>query len=207
MFSPMPLPFARDAIMPLLSQETFDYHYDRHFIAYLNKTNELVGDQDSSLEDIIRIAHEADNNALFQSAGQTWNHAFFWMTLSPEAGAVPSAMLAEAIVRDFGSHNKFCDAFVTAGSSQFGSGWCWLVTDAAGTLSLTTTHDAMPAWVEQDVTPLLVCDVWEHAYYIDWRNDRSGFLTAFIHERANWAFASQQFDAVVSGEDKWSYPQ
>lgn len=206
MIKPMPLPFSRDAIVPQMSVETFEYHYDRHFMAYVNKTNDLIGKQNVSLEDIVRKAHESDN-ALFQSAGQTWNHAFFWMSLSPEQGTQPSSSLAAAIKRDFGSLPQFCDSFVKAGARQFGSGWCWLVADAAGALSLATTHDAMPIWIEQDVTPLLVCDVWEHAYYIDWRNDRGGFLGAFIKERANWDFASQQYSAAATAQVGWSYPQ
>lgn len=206
MITPMPLPFARDAIVPQMSLETFEYHYDRHFMAYVNKTNELAGEQGGSLEDIIRNAHES-STALFQAAGQTWNHAFFWMSLSPEQGCSPSDDLAGAIVREFGSLDAFGDAFAKAGASQFGSGWCWLVADGSGALSLATTHDAMPIWIEQGTTPLLVCDVWEHAYYIDWRNDRGGFLGAFICERANWNFAARQFNAAITGRGQWSYPQ
>lgn len=142
MITPMPLPFARDAIVPQMSLETFEYHYDRHFMAYVNKTNELAGEQGGSLEDIVRNAHES-STALFQAAGQTWNHAFFWMSLSPEQGSSPSDDLAGAIVREFGSLDAFGDAFAKAGASQFGSGWCWLVADGSGALSLATTHDAI----------------------------------------------------------------
>lgn len=207
MITPAPLPFARDAIIPQMSPETFDYHYDRHFMAYVKKTNDLNDDPNASLEAVIRGAQTTSNTPLFQAAGQTWNHAFFWMSLSPEAGTTPAGPLADAIIRAFGSHGAFCDAFVKAGSGQFGSGWCWLVADRAGTLSLATTHDAMPVWIEGKVTPLLVCDVWEHAYYIDWRNDRGSFLTAFISERANWDFAGVQYSAVNGANQSWSYPQ
>ncbi|NJO32241.1 MAG: superoxide dismutase [Rhodospirillales bacterium] len=206
MITPMPLPFPRDAIVPQMSLETFEYHYDRHFMAYVNKTNDLAAELPGTLEDIIRNAYQ-HNTALFQAAGQAWNHAFFWMSLSPQQGSAPSGRLAQAIARDFGDFGTFCDKFAKAGAGQFGSGWCWLVADASGMLSLATTHDAMPVWIDKDLTALLVCDVWEHAYYIDWRNDRGGFLTAFITERANWDFAAQQYDAAVSGSGQWSYPQ
>ena len=206
MITPMPLPFAYHAIVPQMSRETFEYHYDRHFMAYVEKTNQLFTGHNMALEDIILSAHGHDA-PLFQSAGQTWNHAFFWMSLSPEQGAKPSGALADAINQEFGDHDAFCDAFVKAGSGQFGSGWCWLVADSTGALSLATTHDAMPAWIEQDCVPLLVCDVWEHAYYIDWRNDRGGFLGVYVRERANWAFAERQYEAATTGKDAWNYPQ
>ena len=206
MITPMPLPFARDAIVPQMSPETFEYHYDLHYMAYVNKTNHIAANQTGPLEDIIRKA-QGSSDVLFQAPGQTWNHAFFWMSLAPEQGGSPSGPLADAIVRDFGSQDAFCEAFVKTGAGQFGSGWCWLIADANGALSLATTHDAMPVWIEHGATPLLVCDVWEHAYYIDWRNDRGGFLEAFIGERANWAFAERQYDAALTGKGQWSYPQ
>jgi Fe-Mn family superoxide dismutase len=206
MLNPMPLPFDQGAIAPLMSAETFEYHYGKHFMAYVNKVNELVPDAKGPLETLIGEAHSSGKTALFNAAGQTWNHAFFWMSIAPREGTAPDGALAQAIDRDFGSFGAFATAFTTAGGGQFGSGWVWLVSGADGKLALATTHDADPVWINGDATPLLVCDVWEHAYYIDWRNNRGGFLKDFIEKRANWDFAATQFDAVTKGDAGWQYP-
>lgn len=209
MITLMPLPFAAGALAPHVSAETFDYHHGKHFAAYVAKANELIegsDDADADLETIIDNADEADNIALFNAAGQAWNHGFFWASLAPPSDARPSGGLAKAIARDFGDFDAFAAAFVTAATAQFGSGWAWLVSDADGALSICTTDDALPVWIEQPVMPLLVCDVWEHAYYIDWRNDRGGFLKAWVHSLANWPLAQAQYAAALADETGWLYP-
>lgn len=209
MISLMPLPFAADALSPHISAETFAYHHGKHFAAYVNKTNELTADADdpdADLESIVDAADEADNIALFNAAGQAWNHGFFWASLAPPSDARPAGELAAAIDRDFGSFDAMAEAFVKTGVAEFGSGWTWLVSDADGTLSIISTHDGIPVWIEHPVLPLLVCDVWEHAYYVDWRNDRGGFLKAFISQLANWSHAQSQYAAARADDIGWLYP-
>jgi len=206
----MPLPFAADALSPHVSAETFAYHHGKHFAAYVNKTNELIADSDlteADLESIVDAADEADNIALFNASGQAWNHGFFWASLAPPSDARPGGALAEAIARDFGDFDAMAAEFVKTGTAEFGSGWTWLVSDADGVLSICSTHDALPVWIEQPVMPLLVCDVWEHAYYVDWRNDRGGFLKTFIGQLANWELAQAQYAAAVADEVGWLYPE
>lgn len=210
MISLMPLPFAPDALSPHVSAETFAFHHGKHFAGYVNKTNELIADADdpdADLESIVDAADEADNIALFNAAGQAWNHGFFWASLAPPSAARPTGDLAAAIERDFGSFDAMAEQFVKTGVAEFGSGWTWLVSDADGGLSITSTHDGMPVWIEEPVLPLLVCDVWEHAYYVDWRNDRAGFLKAFIQQLANWELAQAQYAAALADEVGWLYPE
>lgn len=209
MITTMPLPFPADGLEPDISGETFEHHHGRHFQAYIDKVNELIAGTahaGRNLETIIRHAADAGETGLFNAAGQTWNHGFFWASLSPATDTRPGSALAAAITRDFGSFDAMAAQFITTGAGQFGSGWAWLVADADGRLALQATHDAMPAWIERAVTPLLVCDVWEHAYYIDWRNDRGGFLKTFINSRANWALADGQYAAATGGGTAWRYP-
>jgi len=214
MITLMPLPFAADALAPHISAETFAYHHGKHFAAYVTKTNELIAgtdDADADLETIVDNADEADNVALFDAAGQAWNHGFFWASLAAPPSDMPSDArpgggLAEAMARDFGGFDAMAAQFVKTGTAEFGSGWVWLVSDADGALSICSTHDALPVWVEQPVMPLLVCDVWEHAYYIDWRNDRGAFLKAFMGDLANWRHAEAQFAAAIADDAGWQYP-
>ncbi|MFZ4381804.1 MAG: superoxide dismutase [Sandarakinorhabdus sp.] len=209
MIATMNLPFAADALAPHVSAETFEYHHGKHFAAYVEKTNELIAgtdDAEADLETIIDNADEADNVALFDAAGQAWNHGFFWASLAPPSDARPSGGLAAAISRDFGDFDAMAAAFVETGMAEFGSGWVWLVSDADGALSICSSHDALPVWIEQPVMPLLVCDVWEHAYYIDWRNDRGAFLQAFVTSLANWRLAEAQFSAAIADDAGWEYP-
>ncbi len=206
MITIMPLPFAGDALAPHISAETFEYHHGKHFQAYINTTNDLIDATPDKAHDLETIVSNAGNAALFNAAGQVWNHGFFWASLSPPSDARPSGELAAAIDRDFGSFDAMAQEFVTAGTKEFGSGWAWLIAGTDGKLAITTTHDAMPAWVEQPVTPLLVCDVWEHAYYIDWRNDRGAFLRAFITTLANWPLAQDQYAVAASDAAGWRYP-
>lgn len=207
MITMMPLPFAGDALAPQVSAETFEYHHGKHFAAYLAKTNELIAGTPLDGLDLESVIAAADDRpGLFNAAAQAWNHGFFWSSLTATPGARPGEALSQAIARDFGSFDTMAAQFVAAGAGQFGSSWAWLVADAEGRLHCMSTHDAMPAWVETSHAPLLVCDVWEHAYYIDWRNDRGAFLAAFINGLANWALADAQYKAACNGGTGWRYP-
>ncbi len=189
------LPFAYDAMEPQMSKETFEYHHDKHHNAYVTKANELTSDKYTN-DDLVEVVKDSFKNdkKLFNQVGQHYNHSFFWECLSPDEGRtdVPRE-LGEAINSTFGSLSDFQDKFVAAGVGQFGSGWVWLVMDAQGKLQITSTTDAETPLTE-GFTPLLVCDVWEHAYYIDYRNDRGGFLKKFINSMVNWNTASEKYE-------------
>jgi superoxide dismutase, Fe-Mn family len=185
-----PLPYPRDALAPTISGETLDYHHGKHHRAYVNKLNELVAANPDlagkSLEDIIKTAGPGP---VFNNAAQIWNHTFYWNSLSPNGGGEPTGALAAAITRDFGSLDTFKAEFAKAATGQFGSGWAWLVKDGEGKLKIVATGNAETP-ITKGLTPLLTCDVWEHAYYIDYRNDRPGYVAAFW-KLANWSFAAQ----------------
>lgn len=207
MIAMMPLPFASDTLEPHVSAETFDYHHGKHFAAYVAKTNELIADTPLDRMDLEGVIAAADDQpALFNAAAQVWNHGFFWASLAAAPGTQPGDALSQAITRDFGGFDAMAAQFIAAGTGQFGSGWAWLVADADGRLRILSTHDAMPAWVETGHLPLLVCDVWEHAYYIDWRNDRGAFLAEFINGMANWVLADAQYRAACHNAHGWRYP-
>jgi len=189
-----PLPYAADALEPHMSANTFSYHHGKHHAAYVNKLNGLIDGTDladKSLEDIIQAtAGNADAKGVFNNAAQVWNHTFFWNSMSPNGGGKPSGKLAEMIDASFGSFAAFADAFKNAGVGQFGSGWAWLVVDG-DTLKIVTTANAETP-ITDGLKPLLTCDVWEHAYYLDYQNDRPGFLGVFLDKLANWDFAAEQ---------------
>ncbi len=189
------LPFAYDALEPHMSKETLEFHHDKHHNAYVvngNKAFEGLPNMGETLEEVIINAHKQDKVALYNNAGQHWNHTFFWNSLSPNGGGVPSGELATAINESFGSFAKFREAFIQGGLTQFGSGWVWLVQNSDGTLEITKTANAdSPLTLGQ--TALLVCDVWEHAYYIDYRNARPKFLEVFVDSLANWEFAASNY--------------
>ncbi len=183
-----PLPFAQDALAPYMSAETLQYHYGKHHAAYVAKLNAgIEGTQwaDKSLEEIIR----GSDGGLFNNAAQTWNHTFFWNCLKPGGGGEPSGKLAEAIVKAFGSYGDFKAKFSTACAGQFGSGWGWLVKNADGGLEIMTTGNADTPLVHGK-TALLTIDVWEHAYYIDYRNDRAKFIATIMDNLVNWDFVA-----------------
>jgi Fe-Mn family superoxide dismutase len=206
MITAMPLPFAADALVPHLSAESFNYHHGKHFQAYIKTTNDLIAATPAATHDLETIVSDAANAALFNAAGQVWNHGFFWASLSPPTPARPTGELAAAIDTAFGSFDAMAKAFVAAGTAEFGSGWVWLFSGTDGKLAIAATHDAMPIWAEQPATPLLVCDLWEHAYYLDWRNDRGAFLHAFITSLANWRLAQDQYAIAASDAAGWRYP-
>jgi Fe-Mn family superoxide dismutase len=192
------LPFAYDAMAPLMSAETFEYHHDKHHKAYVDKGNELLagsGLEDKSLEEIIiAAAKDPAKTGLYNNAGQHWNHALFWNSMTPEGGGAMPGSLEKALLESFGSMDDFRTKFIETGITQFGSGWCWLVQDkASGQLELMKTANADSPLTENKKA-LFVCDVWEHSYYIDYRNARPKYLETFIDSLVNWEFAAENFE-------------
>ncbi|NNJ63927.1 MAG: superoxide dismutase [Fe] [Xanthomonadales bacterium] len=184
------LPYAKDALEPVISAETIDYHYGKHHQAYVTNLNNLVAGtefESASLEDIIRRA----DGAIFNNGAQVWNHTFYWNGLSPDGGGQPGGALADAIVATFGSFDGFKDAFAKAAVGNFGSGWTWLVKNADGGLEIVNTSNAANP-LRDGQTPLLTIDVWEHAYYIDYRNARPKYLDE-IWKLVNWDFVAANF--------------
>ena len=206
MFELPALPYAYEALEPVISGKTMHFHHDKHHKAYVETTNTLLKDaKPASLESVIREAKSAGNTKLFNNAAQAWNHAFFWNAMTGQAGK-PSGELAAAIDGAFGDLAGLKQKFVEAGVGQFGSGWAWLTADSAGKLQVVTTHDAgMPA-EDGGQVPVLVCDVWEHAYYLDHQNDRKGFLEAWFDALPNWSFAATQFTAARGQGQAWRFP-
>ena len=193
-FEQPPLPFAPDALEPYgMKAETFEYHYGKHHKAYVDNLNKLIEGKPEyagkSLEDVIRMAAgDAAKAGIFNNAAQVWNHTFFWNSLKPEGGGAPSGDLAAKIDAAFGSYDKFKEGFATAAATQFGSGWAWLVQEA-GTLKITKTPNAENP-LTQGQKPLLTLDVWEHAYYIDFRNARPAYIANFLDQLVNWDFVA-----------------
>ncbi|PJD96666.1 MAG: superoxide dismutase [Fe] [Legionella sp.] len=186
-FSLPPLPYNLDALEPHLSKETLEYHYGKHHQTYVTNLNKLIeGTEfaDMSLADIIKKA----KGGLFNNAAQVWNHTFYWHCLSPQGGNEPEGKLAAAIIQHFGSFAAFKEQFTQTAISTFGSGWAWLVQNAAGDLSIISTSNAATPMTE-GLTALLTCDVWEHAYYIDYRNARPNYLAAFW-SLVHWEFVA-----------------
>jgi len=184
------LPFAKDALVPYISVETLEYHYGKHHKTYVDNLNKLIPGtafENSSLEDIIRKA----SGGIFNNAAQVWNHTFYWNCLSPKGGGEPSGALALAITRDFGSFTQFKEKFTNAAVTLFGSGWAWLVKNNDGSLAIEATSKAGNP-LKDGKKPLLTCDVWEHAYYIDYRNARAKYVEAFWNI-VNWDFANKIF--------------
>ena len=196
------------SIQPVISERTMRLHHDKHHATYVKTTNELLekaGKSAVSLEAVIEDSAKASERKLFNNAAQAWNHAFFWEAMSPKR-AGPDGGLKAAIEKAFGDMAGVKAAFVTAGVDQFGSGWAWLVSDADGGLRVLSTHDADDFVSLSKLTPLIVCDVWEHAYYQDHQNDRKAYLEAWFDALPNWRFAGRQFDAATAGGEAWRYP-
>lgn len=184
-----PLPYARDALEPHISAETIDFHYGKHHQTYVtNLNNQIKGTEleDASLETIVRKSQ----GGMFNNAAQVWNHNFYWLCLSPNGGGAPSGKLAEAIDKAFGSFDAFKEEFTKLSIGTFGSGWGWLVQRPDGALGLVSTSNAGTP-ITGDDTPLLTCDVWEHAYYIDYRNARPKYLEHFWN-LVNWEFVASR---------------
>jgi len=188
-----PLPYPKNALAPHMSEQTFDFHHGRHHQAYVTNLNNLIKDsplERQSLEDLIKGSYkDTTKTGVFNNAAQVWNHTFFWSSMKPHGGGAPSGNLAAAITRDCGGLDKFKEQFKATAVGQFGSGWAWLVADK-GQLKIVGTPNAVTPLAEGQ-TALLTCDVWEHAYYLDYQNRRPDFVQAFLDHLANWDFAAQ----------------
>ncbi|MCK6432591.1 MAG: superoxide dismutase [Fe] [Burkholderiaceae bacterium] len=190
-FTLPPLPYAPDALLPHISKETFEYHHGKHHQAYVTNLNNLVPGTEfagMSLEDIVRKS----SGGIFNNAAQVWNHTFFWNCMKPAGGGEPKGALAAAIQAKWGSFAAFKEAFTKSAVGNFGSGWTWLVKKPDGTVDIVNTSNAATPLTTAD-RPLLTVDVWEHAYYIDFRNARPKFVETFLNSLANWEFAEANF--------------
>ena len=190
-----PLPYAYDALAPVISEETMRLHHDKHHKTYVDKANKLLEEHPvpgHTLEEIVRAcAGVPARTPLFNNAAQAWNHDFFWNGLSPRGGR-PSGALAQRIDKDFGGFDKLAKELAAAASTQFGSGWAWLVAKNGELAVLTTANADTP--MARGIGCLLAIDVWEHAYYLDYRNQRDKYLEALIRERLNWDFAAANYE-------------
>ncbi len=207
MFQLPDLPYAYDALEPTISAETMHLHHDKHHAAYVKAANDLVGEHGlapDSLEALITLARGDGPAKLFNSAAQAWNHAFFWDCMNPKPGA-PSAELTAAIDKAFGGPDGLKAAFLAQGAGHFGSGWVWLAAGPSG-LEVVTTHDGENLLGAKGLTPVFTCDLWEHAYYVDYRNDRKAFLQAWFDKALDWGFASRQYAAAHGQGATWRYP-
>ena len=185
------LPYEKNALEPHISAETLEYHYGKHHQTYVDKLNGLVAGTDNEGKALEEIIKSAPAGGLFNNAAQVWNHTFYWNSLSPNGGGEPSGALADAINAKWGSFDKFKEEFATQAAGNFGSGWTWLVKNGSGDLEIVNTSNA-GCPITDGVTPLITVDVWEHAYYIDYRNARPKYLEAFW-ALVNWDFAAKNF--------------
>ncbi len=186
------LPYAKDALEPHISAETLEYHHGKHHASYVKKLNDKIEGTDFASMDLEDIIRQAPAGGIFNNAAQVWNHTFYWNCLGPHGGGKPQGDLAAVIDRSFGSLDNFKDEFADAAFSNFGSGWTWLVKNGDGRIEIVNTDDAGNPLTEGK-QPLLTCDVWEHAYYLDHRNSRPSYLDAFWHI-VNWAFVSDNYN-------------
>jgi superoxide dismutase, Fe-Mn family len=185
------LPYAKNALVPHISEETFEYHYGKHHQAYVTNLNNLIPGtefENATLEEIIKKA----SGGIYNNAAQVWNHTFFWSSLKPAGGGTPSGKLADAINAKWGSFDAFKEAFTKSAVGNFGSGWTWLVKKADGSLDILNTGAAGNPLTTGDKA-ILTIDVWEHAYYIDYRNARPKFVEAYLSNLVNWEFAAANF--------------
>ena len=186
------LPFAKDALAPHMSAETFDYHYSKHHQAYVTNLNNLIKGTEYENLDLEAIVKKAPAGGVYNNAAQVWNHTFFWNCLTPNGGGAPKGALADAINAKWGSLDAFKTAFQTSAVGNFGSGWTWLVKKADGSLDIVNMGAAGTPLTTGDKA-LLCVDVWEHAYYIDYRNMRPKFVETYLASLVNWSFAEANF--------------
>ena len=184
------LPYALDALEPHISKETLEFHYGKHHQTYVTNLNNLIQGTELEGKDLVDIIKNS-SGGIFNNSAQVWNHTFYWNSLSPQGGGQPTGALADAINENFGSFEKFQEEFTKTAVTTFGSGWAWLVKNSQGKLELISTSNAGTPLTEGS-TPLLTCDVWEHAYYIDYRNARPKYLESWWN-LVNWDFASKNF--------------
>jgi Fe-Mn family superoxide dismutase len=195
-----PLPYSRDALAPHIGGETVEFHYEKHHKGYLERLRKLIEgkpEADASLEDLIRT----EQGDVFDNAAQVWNHTFYWMSMTPAGGGDPSSDLLERLARSFGSIDAFRREFAEAANGEFGSGWAWLVRDGHGRLSVRKSSDAENP-LQRGLQPLLTIDVWEHAYYLDYRNERARYVDAFVDHLINWDFVASNLESspLAGGE-------
>ncbi len=192
------LPYDYTALEPAISKSTLEFHHDKHHAAYVSKYNDAVKGTEldkKPIEEVIKeIAGNSEKQGLFNNAAQAWNHSFYWQCMKPNGGGAPGGDLAKKIDADLGGYDKFVEAFKSAGATQFGSGWAWLVLDN-GTLKVTKTLNADNP-LTSGQTPLLTMDVWEHAYYLDYQNKRPAYIDDFLGKLVNWDFVAQNMAAA-----------
>jgi superoxide dismutase, Fe-Mn family len=192
------LPYEFSALEPHMTAKTFEFHYGKHHATYVTNLNNLTKDSpmaDMSLEEIIKATFgDASKAGIFNNAAQVWNHTFFWKSMKPNGGGTPTGALATQIDASFGSLDKFKEEFKAAATTQFGSGWAWLVKDG-NSLKITKTGNAENP-IAHGQTPILTLDVWEHAYYIDFQNRRPDFISTYLENLVNWDFAAANFAAA-----------
>jgi Fe-Mn family superoxide dismutase len=182
-----PLPYAKDALAPHISEETLEYHYGKHHQTYVTNLNKMVEGTDfanSSLEEIIMNSEAG----VFNNSAQVWNHTFYWSSMTPDGGGAPTGEVADAINSAFGSYDSFVEKFKEAATTQFGSGWAWLVDSGSGLEIMKTANADLP--MKHNAKALLTIDVWEHAYYIDFRNARPNYISTFVDSLINWEFVA-----------------
>ncbi len=188
------LPYAKDALAPHISAETMEFHYGKHHQAYVTNLNNLIKGTEFENLDLEAIVKKAPAGGIYNNSAQVWNHTFFWNCMKPNGGGEPAGSLADAIKAKWGSFEDFKKVFTTSAVGNFGSGWTWLVKKADGSVDIVNMGAAGTPLTTGD-KPLLCIDVWEHAYYIDYRNRRPDFVAAFLNNLANWDFASKNFAA------------
>jgi Fe-Mn family superoxide dismutase len=187
------LPYADTALAPHVSQETLQFHHGKHHKTYVDNANKLIAGTplaDAPVEEIIRQAVSSGNKALFNNSAQAWNHSFYWKSLTPKGGTTPKGALLDKIGEAFGSYDSFREELSKAAVTQFGSGWAWLVVEG-GKLKIIQTPNAETPIAGKTQTPLLTIDVWEHAYYVDYRNRRPDYVTTLVDKLLNWEFAQE----------------
>jgi len=193
-----PLPYDKSALEPHMSAKTLEFHHGKHHQAYVTNLNNLIKDTPfagKSLEEIIKTTAKDESKAgVFNNAAQVWNHTFFWSSMKPSGGGAPSGDVGQAITKFFGGLDKFKEQFKTAAVGQFGSGWAWLVAEK-GELKVVKTPNAVTP-ITSGQTPLITCDVWEHAYYLDYQNRRPDFVQTFLDKLVNWDFAARNLSAA-----------
>ncbi|MFN3512853.1 MAG: superoxide dismutase [Phenylobacterium sp.] len=203
------LPYDHAALEPVISRDTMHLHHGKHHRKYVETMNQILAESErkpASLEDLVReTAGDAGARKLFNNAAQTWNHTFFWTCMTPPRGRGPDERLSAAIEAAFGGLAQLRSEFVKVGAAHFASGWVWLAAEGER-LKVIDTHDGDDLLPHRGLTPLLVCDLWEHAYYLDHKNDRQAFLEAWFDNLPNWAFATSQYEAAQGRGDPWAHP-
>lgn len=192
-FEVAPLPYAKDALEPVMKAETLEFHYEKHHKGYMTNLKGLLEGKPEASKSLVEVI-KASSGGVFNNAAQVWNHTFFWDGMKPGGGGAPSGDVADLLNRDFGGLDKFREAFVKGGVGRFGSGYVWLVLDDGKAKIMDTPNAETP--LTTAATPLLTCDVWEHAYYLDHRNNRKGFLETFCDKLINWEFVAKNLKAA-----------